>query len=141
MPKMTIRGLDELGAKLSTLSQIKANQIMEDAVKDGADIVADKVRSNLNSVLSGTSSGDLAGSLGITPVDNRDGYINAKVGFDGRDANGTPNALKAGVLEYGSKHQPARPFIKPAATATRAKVKAKMSETVEREIESFMNGG
>ena len=140
MPKMTIRGLDELGAKLSTLAQIKANQIMEDAVKDGADIVADKVRSNLNSVLSGTSSGDLAGSLGITPVDNRDGYTNAKVGFDGRDANGTPNALKAAVLEFGSKHQRPRPFMKPAVTSTRAAVKAKMTETVDREIESFMKG-
>lgn len=140
MPKMTVTGLDDIMARLSQLEQTKADQIMEDAVEDGAGIVADKVRSNLNRVLSGTSTGALAGSLGITPVDNRDGYINAKVGFDGVDASGTPNALKAAVLEYGSKHQPARPYMSPAATSSRNAVKAKMTETVERKIESFMKG-
>ena len=51
-----------------------------------------------------------------------------------------PNALKAAVLEFGSKHQRPRPFMKPAVTSTRAAVKTKMTETVDREIESFMKG-
>ncbi len=140
MPKMTVKGLDEVLAKLDTLERSKAEEIIEDAVEDGADIVADKVRSNLTGVLSGTSTGALAGSLGITPVDNRDGYINAKVGFDGVDSNGTPNALKANILEYGSRRQPPRPFMKPAATSTRSAVQAKMKDTIERKIESFVKG-
>ena len=140
MAKMTIKGLEEYQSKLDTLEHSKAEEIIKSAVEDGADIVADRVRSNLTGVLSGTSTGALAGSLGITPVDNRDGYINAKVGFDGRDSKGTPNALKASVLEYGSRRQPARPFMKPAATSTRSAVKAKVADTVERKIESFMKG-
>ena len=140
MPKMTVTGLDEVMAKLNTLEKSKAEEIFEEAVEDGADIVADKVRANLSGVLSGTSTGALLGSLGITPVDNRDGFINAKVGFDGRDSKGTPNALKASELECGSRRQPARPFMKPAQTATRSAVKAKAKETVERKIESYMEG-
>ena len=140
MAKMTVKGLDEYLRRLETLEQSKAEEIIEGAVEDGAGIVADKVRSNLSGVLSGTSTGALLGSLGITPVDNRDGFINAKVGFDGRDSKGTPNALKASVLEYGSRRQPARPFMKPAQTATRSTVKAKMKETIERKIESYMEG-
>lgn len=140
MAKMTVKGLDEYLRRLETLEQSKAEEIIEEAVEDGADIVADKVRGNLNRVLSGTSTGALQGSLGITPVDNRDGFINAKVGFDGRDSKGTPNALKASVLEYGSRRQPARPFMKPAQSATRSTVKAKMKETIERKIESYMEG-
>ena len=140
MAKMTIKGLDEVMSKLDTLARSKAEEIIEDAVEDGADIVADKVRANLSGVLSGESTGALLGSLGITPVDNRDGFINAKVGFDGRDSKGTPNALKASVLEYGSRRQPPRPFMKPAQSATRSAVKAKMKETIERKIESYMEG-
>ena len=137
---MTVKGLDEVMSKLDTLARSKAEEIIEEAVEDGAGIVADKVRGNLNRVLSGTSTGALQGSLGITPVDNRDGFINAKVGFDGRDSKGTPNALKASVLEYGSRRQPPRPYMKPAQTATRSTVKAKMKETIERKIESYMEG-
>lgn len=140
MPKMIVKGLESYMAKLDTLERSKAESIIEDAVEDGADIVADRVRSNLNGVLSGTSTGALAGSLGITPVDNRDGFINAKVGFDGRDSKGTPNALKASVLEYGSRRQPARPFMKPAQTATRSTVESKMKKTIEQKIESYMEG-
>lgn len=140
MAKMTVKGLEEYLRKLETLERSKAEEIIEEAVEDGAGIVADKVRGNLNRVLSGTSTGALQGSLGITPVDNRDGFINAKVGFDGRDSKGTPNALKASVLEYGSRRQSARPFMKPAQSATRSTVKAKMKETIERKIESYMEG-
>ena len=140
MAKMTVKGLDEYMAKLETLGRSKAESIIEKAVEDGADIVADRARANLNSVLSGTSTGALAGSLGITPVDNRDGYINAKVGFDGKDSKGVSNAMKANILEYGSRRQPARPFMKPAATATRSAVQRKMADTIEREIESYMKG-
>ena len=140
MPKMTVTGLDEVMSKLNALAKSKADEIIKEAVEDGADIVADKVRANLSGVLSGESTGALLGSLGISPVDNRDGYINAKVGFDGKDSKGTPNALKASVLEYGSRRQPARPFMKPAQTATRSAVKAKVKETVERKIESYMEG-
>ena len=140
MAKLTVKGLDQYLSKLETLERSKAEAIIEKGVEAGADIVADRVRSNLNRVLSGTSTGALAGSLGITPVDNRDGYINAKVGFDGKDSKGTPNAMKANMLEYGTRRQHARPFMKPAATSTRSAVQAKMKDTIEREIESYMKG-
>lgn len=140
MPKMSITGIDELQSKLSKISGPQSRRILEAAVKDGADIVADKVRANLNSVLSGTSSGALAGSLGISPVDtDSKGMVNAKVGFDGYDSSGTPNPLKAAVLEYGSRRQQARPFMTPAKNATQGAVKKKMAETIEREIEKIMN--
>ena len=140
MAKMTVKGLDEYMAKLETLGRSKAEEIIGEEVRSGADIVADRVRANLNRVLSGTSTGALQASLGVTPVDNRDGYINVKVGFDGVDASGTPNVKKANILEYGTERQPARPFIKPAATATRATVKAKITKGVERKFEYYMKG-
>lgn len=49
----------------------------------------------------------------------------------------TTNEMIANVLEYGKKGQAAKPFMKPAEDATKAKVKAKMEETFKAEAEKI----
>lgn len=137
MPSIKMHGFRITTQKIAKLEH-ESPEIVAKAVRAGADIVADKVRDNLTSVLSGKGTGELLDSMGITPVRQYGSVINAKVGFDGYDKMGTPNMLKAAVLEYGSRRQQARPFMAPAVNATRRKAKAKMEEIVGREIDAIM---
>lgn len=127
-------------AKLSRLSNVSVD-ICKKAVETGAGILADQVRKNLEKNLerSEYSEGDLLNSFGITPVDiDEKGIINAKVGFDGYDRNGVPNALKARAMESGTSKQQKRPFMRPAVKATKDKVEKAMQDVIDREIQKVM---
>lgn len=141
MARMQVKLGEEYVRKLAQLSS-GAEEAVKKGIKAGADIVADQVRANLNAVLSGTSSGDLQASMGITPIkQDREGNWNAKVGFDGYGKDGTPNPLKAAALEYGTQRgQPARPFVRPAVTATEAAAQAAMELIIDEEIKRIMKG-
>jgi HK97 gp10 family phage protein len=108
------------------------------AIQAGADIIADKIKSNLIGVLSEEATGELVASFGITPIKkDREGNWNAKVGFDGYDSKGVANQLKARVLESGSTKQRKRPFVRPAVNSTRKKVVEKMNQVIEAEIKKI----
>lgn len=131
---------DEYALKLSRLAT-NSDKIAKKAIYEGAGIVADQIRSNLNSVLedSTQSTGELEKSLGISPIqEDRSGNWNAKIGFDGYDKKGTPNALKARVLESGSSHVQKRPFIRPAVNATRKTALNKMRQVIDEETQKQM---
>jgi HK97 gp10 family phage protein len=64
----------------------------------------------------------------------KNGSLRASVYFSGKDKNGTPNAMKATILEFGRKNQVARPFITKVVKNKEAEVLAKMQEVFEREI-------
>lgn len=131
--KNEVYGFDEWIHYLDTIGS-QALVIAEKAVYEGTKIVADQVRANLKGALSGKSSGDLERALGVTPIENQGGVVNARVGFDGYDSRGVPNQLKANVLEYGSSKQRARPFVNPAVRKTRRAARKKMSEVFDDEI-------
>ena len=48
------------------------------------------------------------------PVINRAGDAVGRVKFYGKDKNGMPNWSKALWIEFGTKNQPADPFVRPA---------------------------
>ena len=59
-------------------------------------------------------------------MQNENGYINVKLGFDGYNSvktkkypKGQPNALIARVTESGSSYRTKTPFIRPAVRATK----------------------
>lgn len=138
MPGMEVKLTSEIQEKLKKLAGTKADAIAKKAVYSGAGIMADKVRANLQKNLEGSkySTGELINSLGITPprVD-RHGVVNAKVGFQGYDSKGVPNALKARAMESGTSKQPKRPFIAPAARQAKKKAEEAMINVVVSEIE------
>lgn len=142
MARMTFNAGEEYALKLSALAS-GSEQAAKKAVYQAAGIVADKIRANLEANLAGSGqfTGALADSLGITPVTmDRDGVWNAKIGFDGYDAKGVPNQLKARVMESGTSKIRKRPFVRPAVNATKKAAIEAMRKVIDEEIEKTMKG-
>ena len=140
MARMTFKAGDDYALKLSKLAT-GSDEIAKKAIYAAAEIVADKIKSNLEGVLSEEATGELVASFGITKIDvDANSDWNAKIGFDGYDSAGVPNQLKARVLESGSSRQPKRPFVKPAINATKAAAQAAMAKVIDEEIEKTMGG-
>ena len=137
MATIRFSGIDKYLAQLEQLGQ-RSRGICKMAVYDGAAIVADQVRENLERVLSPDATGQLEASMGISKMRDDNGYINVVIGFDGYDDKGVANQLKANVLESGSSKQQKRPFMRPAVNTSRKRAEAKMAETLDREIEKLM---
>jgi len=128
----------EAGVKVGPFVRLRGHAVLE----AGAEVVEAKVRSNLQAAIgSGTkepsrSTGQLLSALGTSPaLQDRNGDFNVKVGFSEPRTDGDSNAKIASVLEYGKSGQPAKPFLKPAKTATRKACVDAMRERFEREVD------
>ena len=137
MATIRFSGIDKYLSQLEQLGQ-RSRGICKMAVYDGAAIVADQVRENLERVLSPDATGQLEASMGISKMRDDNGYINVVIGFDGYDDKGVANQLKANVLESGSSKQQKRPFMRPAVNTSRKRAEAAMAETLDREIRKLM---
>lgn len=136
MAGITIKGFDSTLKNLNKLgNQIRV--VEEEAVRAGAALLADDIRSRLEGNLVGSehSTGDLLASFGVTPprMDEK-GSVDVKIGFHGYDRKGAPNVVKARVMESGSVKQVKRPFFRPAVTANRRKVRDLMDRIVHENI-------
>lgn len=135
MAKCTYTLPEELLRKLSTVGN-KMDEISEHVLKAGGEVVLEKVKSNLSSVLSGKSTGELEKSLGLSGVRvDKNGDANIKIGFAEPRSDGKSNAMIANVLEYGRHNQPARPFLKPAKTQSKNNCIEVMTETLKEELD------
>jgi len=130
---------------LMKISQLGSNfdAVAESVLEAGGEVVLAKVKRNLAGVVgSGTrydsrSTGELERSLGLSPAKlNRDGNHDIKVGFAEPRSDGGSNAKLANILEYGKHGQPAKPFLKPAKTASRKEC----IETMKAKLESEVDG-
>lgn len=136
MARQTIRtkGIEEFVLMLNNLGGSEADEIAKRALYEGMKPIADRIKGNLRGVLSGKGSGDLLNSFGISKMrKSKDGY-NVSAGFSGYDRTGTPNAVKARVLESGSSRQPKRPFSRPAVNATRGLALQNVKRVIDEEI-------
>jgi len=128
---------DEFALAISRLST-QSDEIAKKAIFEGANIIADKIKSNLEGILSSEATGELVASFGVTPIErDKNGDFNTKIGFDGYGNDGVANQLKARVLESGSSKQPKRPFVRPAVNATKKQVIEKMRQVVDMEIKKL----
>ena len=113
----------------------RTDEVIPKVLKAGGEVALGAVRSNLNAVLSGESSGQLQAALGVSPAKmDRNGNFNVKVGFDEYRKDGSSNAMVANIIEYGKHGQPPKPFLKPAKTAARALVIDTMKKKLEEEF-------
>lgn len=134
MAKCTYSLPEDLLKKLSTLGT-KMDEISETVLEVGGEVVLDKVKSNLEGVLSGESSGELVSSLGLSSVRlDKNGNPNIKIGFSEPRKDGKSNAMIANVIEYGKHGQPARPFLKPAKSSSKKECIETMTKKLEEEI-------
>lgn len=137
MAKCTCKLPDELLKKLSRLGS-KMDDVSETVLETGGEIVLDKVRNNLQGVLSGESTGELLGSLGLSKVLlGKDGNHNIKVGFEEPRSDGKSNAMIANIIEYGKHGQPAKPFLKPAKSQSKKACIDAMTQKLEEEIKKL----
>ena len=128
------------------------------AMYEGAKIIADEVKANLES-LKTVSDADaiqaakkeeatyltirakkgLIKSFGVTPMQkDRDGIYNVKLGFDGYNdvktkkwTKGQPNQLIARACESGSSAMIKQPFFREAVQKTKKKAESRMAEELD----------
>ena len=116
----------------------RTDEIIPRVLEVGGQVVLDQVRSNLSAALSGNSTGELEGALGLAPARiDRNGNWNAKVGFDEPRRDGESNAKLANILEHGKHNQPPRPFLKPAKRTARGSAIEAMKRALEKEIDGL----
>jgi HK97 gp10 family phage protein len=116
----------------------QSGAIAKKAVYAGAKIVADRMKVNLQKILSPAATGKLVDALGITPIKQKNGEWSAKVGFDGYDNNGVAFQLIARALESGTSTRPAKPFARPTLNQTRKQVVAEMNRVINEEIQKII---
>lgn len=134
MARVTMYAGEDYALKLSKMAT-NSEEIAKKAIYEGSKIVADKIKSNLEGVLSPEATGELVKSFGVTPISkNKDGDWNAKIGFDGYDKKGVANQLKARVMESGTSTRKKHPFVRPAVNATKKRVVQKMGEVIDEEL-------
>jgi HK97 gp10 family phage protein len=132
--KVSFKLPDELALQLSKLGE-RTDEIVPKVLEAGGEVVLAKVRSNLQSALSGQSTGELVAALGVSPAKlNRNGDFDVKIGFDEPRSDGSSNAMVANTLEYGKHGQPARPFMKPAKSQSQKAAIAAMEAKFEEEV-------
>lgn len=131
---------EEFLERLSKLGE-KTDEISEKVLEAGGEVVLNEVRSKLSAVVGkGTkyesrSTGELERSLGMTSVRlDRNGNHNIKIGFAEPRNGGESNAKLANILEYGKHGQPAKPFLKPAKSASKSACETAMKEKFEEEV-------
>jgi len=141
--KATMKIPDDFLLKISKLGE-KTDEIIPRVLEVGGQVVEEKVKSNLQSVIGrdtleeSRSTGELIKALGVSPAkQDSKGDFNVKVGFTEPRSDGKSNAMIAGVLEYGKSGQPPKPFLKPAKSASRKACIEAMKQKLEKEVESI----
>ena len=143
MARVDVKMPDEFLERMSRLGS-NFDSIAETVLEVGGEVVLEKTKSNLASVIgSGTkyisrSTGELESSLGLTGVKmDRNGNFNIKVGFSEPRRDGGSNAQLANIIEYGKSGQPAKPFLKPAKSASKKQCIETMKQAFETEVEKL----
>ena len=143
MAKAEFKMPEEFMSRLASLGD-KADEIIPRVLEAGSEVVYQKVKSNLSSVI-GTNlkgerraTGELVRSLGVSSVKvNSKGVYNIKIGFKEPRSDGGSNAMLANIIEYGKHGQPAKPFLKPAKTQSRSACIEAMKNKLESEMNSL----
>ena len=131
------------------------------AIYEGAKIIADEVKSNLNALNTTTdelaimkakegeptyiterAKNGLIKSFGVTPMSqDESGIYNVKLGFDGYNdvktkkwTKGQPNQLIARACESGSSAMIKQPFFREAVQKTKKKAESRMAEVLDEKI-------
>jgi hypothetical protein len=118
--KAQIKLPNDFAERLSKLGN-KTDEIIPRVLEAGGEVVLEKVKSNLESALSGESTGKLSRSLELSKARlNRGGNYDLKVGFSEPRLDGGSNAKIANILEFGKHGQPPKPSLRSPNPKRRA---------------------
>ena len=150
-------GIDTYIKQLDKLQAATKDGVIGKTVYAGADVVANSVRSAIQSLPEG-KEGD-AGLGAVTPAQKRgllegfgiskmrddNGFVNVKLGFDGYNSvktkkypKGQPNALIARAVNSGTTFRKKTRFVDKAVNASKKTAEAAMDAACSREIEKIM---
>ncbi len=160
--KLEYKGVDEFVEKLKVFDS-RTKGFTKRAVYEGARVLIEEVKAQISALpevedrrvpagklpLTGVTSAQKRGLLegaGTAPMQDNNGFINTKVGFEGYNStrtkkypNGQPNALIARSVNSGSSAHTKIPFMRRAATAARAKAEAAMAARLDEDTKKLMN--
>lgn len=154
------KGIDEYIRSLGNL-QRESGHICGKAVYEGAKVVADAVKAELNALPINTSDdykqrdskkgvtaaqkAGLISGMGIAKMKNDGGYFNVAVGFHGYNSTttdkypqGQPNAMIARSVNSGSSFRRKNPFFDRAIRKSKTAAEAAMVQKVDEEINKLM---
>ena len=159
MAKYTVgKGLDDYLAQLGNLER-SAKPVIGMAIYQGAKVVADEIRKEIEALPVESSEQKRAGrrnltqvekdglleGLGVAKMKDESGFWNVKIGMDGYNASvtakwpyGKPNAMIARSLEKGTSFMARIPFIARAVRKSRKQAEAAMQAEVDKEIKKRM---
>lgn len=150
MARFQFNGMKEYAEYLQRIGA-NTKEICGAGVYAMAEVVTDKIRANLDTLptvdeaealaayrekrktsLTSAQKKGLQEGLGVSPMENDNGYWNVKVGFDGYNKvktrkypNGQPNVMIARATESGSSVREKTPFVRTAVTtATKPAIQA-----------------
>ena len=166
MAKFKFDGVDEYVSKLVSLSKVSEGMIKR-AVFEGAKIVGDDILDAIRALpetgagypkrgyfptemVKGVTADQKEGLIkgfGYAKMRNDGGYINTKIGFDGYNntvtdkfPSGQPNMLIARSVESGSSKRVKTPFVRPAIQRAKERAEMAMSASVDKDINTTMEG-
>lgn len=152
------KGLDNYIAYLQQINLLSSDMVGE-AVYDMAKVVADKVRANIEALPAVSNAANIAtykqgisrlsepekqgllDGFGVSSIQDNDGYVNVKLGFDGYNSvktkkypNGQPNALIARVTNSGSSYRQKTRFVDKAVSTTRKQAEEAGQAKIDEKI-------
>lgn len=103
-----------------------------DMIKAGQKVMQNSIQSAASKHV---RTGSMASSVNCSkPIINRSGDAVGRVKFYGKDKNGMMNWYKAIWIEYGTRHQSAQPFVRPAIKGAEGGIKAAMQRVFNEKV-------
>ena len=156
MANIKFKGFENYAGILKELEK-HSSDIAGAAVYEGAKVVADKVKRQIDHIDSGNGwdanysdyeydrrerqKEGLRKSMGISAMRNDNGFLNVKVGFDGyndiktrKHPNGQPNAMVARIFNSGTSHNKKQPFFKNAIKESKNTAENAMAVAADEKI-------
>lgn len=155
MGRITFTGLSEYMEKIQRLG-LNTEEIAGKAIYEAAGILANEAKSGIDSLDIGDTTDyeterrekqkdGLKDGFGIATMRNDSGFINVLVGFGGYNSvktpmfkNGQPNQMVARIFNSGTSHNRKQPFFDSAVKSSRGRIKSKLKEVFESEMERTM---
>ena len=101
-----------------------------DMVKAGQEVMQKSIQ---KAAQKHVKTGSMAKSIKCSkPVINRAGDAVGRVKFYGKDKNGMQNWYKGIWIEYGTKNQPAEPFVRPAIKSCESSIRVAMQKVFDK---------
>lgn len=161
MAKFQFEGMQEYLEKLNKIGT-NADGSIKRAVYSGASVVLKQVENAIQNLptkehkyvysgqinaISPEQKQGLLDGLGASKMQNDNGYINTKIGFDGYNSvkskkypNGQPNSLIARAIESGTSMRPKTRFVANATKAAKGPAEKAMAEQFDKDIKQIMEG-